>query len=404
MLMDSIIYKDLKINFTNEFSQVWDDKGSRGDSDGAYWRPIATLSGYHPLGDYGCNHYNGVNGQVAVAIVSDINGPSGTALRPPMDYQLVWTDKGSGADADGSIWRPIPPTGYVALGLVCNKGYNKPSFDIMRCVRVDLVISSLVGDPIWDDKGTGSESDFSSWQITPPGAPSGEAYLSAGTFVGVQSHQKPSADVNAYALRFQVALSIFEPSPRPVLHNYDRPSGYEETKLTYISYLPWFTVKDPNLTPATQLLRSPVYRLERFDEYKLIGHGHNTTTAEQTFSWESTTGTSGESYKSFTSTTSIEMGAEWGLGDFFTVSAKLSQSFSHTAGSSSGWTKSTTNTVNVAVPSKLAVAGFTITSTYKLYRQDGTQLSSSVTYSDGDSIFWAQYPPLENFNLKISST
>ena len=134
--METFQFKDLRITFTTQFALQWSDKGSGGKHDGAFWRPVAAgnLNGFYPLGDYGAGNYNDVNGQAAVAVVSDINGASGDALRPPLDYELVWTDTGSGSSRDGSMWRPIPPSGYVALGLVCNNGYDKPALEIIRCV------------------------------------------------------------------------------------------------------------------------------------------------------------------------------------------------------------------------------------------------------------------------------
>lgn len=402
--METFQFKDLRITFTTQFALQWSDKGSGGKHDGAFWRPVAAgnLNGFYPLGDYGAGNYNDVNGQAAVAVVSDINGASGDALRPPLDYELVWTDTGSGSSRDGSMWRPLPPSGYVALGLVCNNGYDKPALEIIRCVRSDLVVASLVGDLVWDDSGTGAKKDFGSWGITPPGAPAGEVYLSPGTFVGVASHSKPNTDPNAYALRLQIPMTHFDPPPTPVLQGYGKPTGFEQSTITYISNLFWFMVRDPNLKPVEQLTKSPVYRLERTDTYTLIGFGYNETSSDQSFNWSVTNGVNGSSSKSFTSTTSIEIGGEWALGPIFTASAKLNQSFSHTTSSTSGWDHSTTRTVNVVVPIKKAVAAFAVESTYKLLRSDGSQVSTNVSYSDGDNIFWTQYPPSEKLNLKIN--
>lgn len=404
MHMEILEFKDLRIAFTTQFNLQWNDAGSGGSHDGAFWRPQKAdgLDGFYPLGDYAVGNYNDATGQTAVALVSDMNGSAGTALRAPTDYDLVWNDSGSGADRDGSMWRPVPPQGYVALGLVCNGGYDKPSLDAVRCVRTDLVMPSLIGDFIWDDTKTHSDQDFGCWQISPPSAPAGEVYLSAGTFVGVASHDKPSTDPNAYTLRFQIPMTHFDPPPTPVLHGYGKPTGFDESTLTYISNLSWFTVRDPNLKPIEQLFKSPVYRLERTDKYTLIGFGYNQSSSEQSFNWAVTNGVSGDSSTSFTSTTGIEIGGEWKLGPMFTASVKLSQSFSYTTTSSSGWEKSTTRTVNVTVGVKKAVAAFAIESTYKLFRQDNTQVSNNVGYSDGDNIFWAEYPPTEETNLKVS--
>lgn len=38
-----------------------------------------------------------------------------------------------------SLWRAVPPVGFVALGDVLARGHHKPAADAIRCVREDLV-------------------------------------------------------------------------------------------------------------------------------------------------------------------------------------------------------------------------------------------------------------------------
>jgi vacuolar protein sorting-associated protein 13A/C len=40
---------------------------------------------------------------------------------------------------EASLWLPVAPPGYVALGCVASRGFNPPDPDCMRCVRMDLV-------------------------------------------------------------------------------------------------------------------------------------------------------------------------------------------------------------------------------------------------------------------------
>lgn len=156
----------------------------------------------------------------------------------------------------------------------------------------------------------------------------------------------------------------------------------------------------PNTDP-NEMVKSQVYRLERTDKYTLIGFGYNETSSDQSFAWSVTNGVNGINSKSFTSTTGIEIGGEWSLRPIFKASAKLNQSFSYTTTSSTGWDHSTTHTVNAAVPVKRAFAAFSIESTYKFFRADGAQVLTNVNYSDGDSIYWTQYPSSEKFKLKV---
>lgn len=188
--------KDLRISFTVNYTFIWSDRGSGARKNGAFWRPL--LKDYYSLGDHCVGHYGAVN-EIA-PMVYDVNGSLGSALRKPTNYTQVWTDKGSGADLMGAMWRPIPPNGYVAMGLVCTERWNKPSLDVVRCIRKDLVIAAHVGDLIWNDRSSGADQDFSAWKIRAPNSTASEIYLAPETFIGRASYyEQPTGD--AYALR-----------------------------------------------------------------------------------------------------------------------------------------------------------------------------------------------------------
>ncbi|KAL6882932.1 hypothetical protein HDV57DRAFT_465618 [Trichoderma longibrachiatum] len=78
-----------------------------------------------------------------------------------LHYERIWKDEGSGADRDGSFWRPVAPAGYVALGDVASgAGWDAaPSVDDVWCVRGDLVTrGGFRPESAWDDKGSGAAS------------------------------------------------------------------------------------------------------------------------------------------------------------------------------------------------------------------------------------------------------
>jgi Vacuolar protein sorting-associated protein 62/Insecticidal Crystal Toxin, P42 len=397
--MTTFAYKDLVIDFTSSFQLIWNDQGSGGEHDGAFWRPLTNtprLQNFYPVGDLGWDNREDVNGTAVIAVVKDAEGNTGTALRQPLRYEQVWKDSGSGSYKDGSMWRPIPPDNYVALGLVCNSGYDPPSLDTIRCVRSDLVVAAYPGKLIWDDKGTNAWSNFGSWRINAPDAPrAGEIYLSPGTFIGAASHTAPTRDANAYALRLLIpeeTPNTPEP-PAPVLRSYSKPADkVGKDSVTYTTILPWFTVKDPNLSPIEQIMKSPEYHLQRVDRYKRFGFGHNNTTAPQTLQWAYEEGTDGSKSKEFSETTGIEFGVTWkaGAGEF---SAKLSQSFTHSETDTKGWFKKETRTVSIEVPVGKAVAAYTLDSAYTLLRSDGSQVTTGVDYEGGGGVYWTQYPP-----------
>lgn len=403
--MDSIRFGNLLINFTTQFTRLWNNKGSPNAAPVGFWRPVPSadfLTDYFPLGDHAVAGHNDINQETLVAVVSEAPAQTeeernkGKALMPPDEFEKVWDDKGSQAYANGAIWRPLPPTGYVAMGLVATDGYDKPSRNTVRCVRADLVIASYISDLIWNNKRSPARLDFSAWGISPPGAAAGEVYLSAGTFVGAASYTKPSVHIAAYSLRMQIPLQVNVPPPAPALAGEQQPSPFEKAEVTHIAKLAWFTVKDPNLSPLQQLRTSPTYRLERSDKYILVGFGHNRSSLNQSFKWTATRGQNGSSLKTLTHTTAIEIGTEWGFnvwGASGKVSAKLSGGLTHTQTSSEGWSTSTAFEVNATVPAQKAVAVYLVQSDYKLLRENGTQLATSISYTDGDSVYWSEYPP-----------
>lgn len=150
----------LEIVDCSMFKLQWNDRGSGAAKDGAFWRPVK--SGYFAVGDLALGNYEEANGDRSALVIKD--GVVG-ATRKPVDYKRVWIDAGSGASKQGSIWQPIPPQGYVAMGCVAQTGYNKPGPDAVRCVRKDLVTRGELSDAIWSDDGSGATEDVSVHEV-----------------------------------------------------------------------------------------------------------------------------------------------------------------------------------------------------------------------------------------------
>lgn len=149
---------------TSSYSLMYNDKGSGAHLDGAFYRPIAP-DGWYILGDYAQGNYNPPQ-QVSITIQVQNDDPANPVLRAPVSYNLIWNDKGSGASMDGSIWQPVPPPGYVALGAVSNTGYSPPSVSQLMCMRFDLVQQTTFGQLIWNDQGSGAHMDGEFYAIT----------------------------------------------------------------------------------------------------------------------------------------------------------------------------------------------------------------------------------------------
>ncbi|VVN17203.1 hypothetical protein PS662_04164 [Pseudomonas fluorescens] len=408
--MESIKLDNLLINFTTEFNRVLDTRNLRTSAAG-FWRPTPApdvLQGYFPLGDVAISSNSNINGFVAAAVVCESALPSvdstkGNALSPPSDFERVWSDAGSGATTTRSIWRAIPPAGYVALGMVCSGDDVKPSFNAVRCVRADLVIAANVGDLIWNDRRSNATKNVSAWNIDPPTAAAGEMYLAPGTFFGVENHSKPETAL-VYALRMQIPLQVTAAPEPPALSGYDAPPAVEAWQVTQIAKLPWFAVKD-SIDPIDQLRTSPYYRLERTDKWKLVGYDRNTSDKARPFKCSAMRAQNPTTAHEFNRFTSIEFEGAWPI-DFprraFNFSANLTKRFTHTEKSAAGWLKSWPQEVIAMAAKNKAVAIYQMESTYQLLREDGTPVTSSIQYTDDESLHLSEYPPEVNCAVTVA--
>jgi hypothetical protein len=410
--MQPITHDNLLINFTTEFYRIWSTNGTKAKL-GTFWRPTPArdaLPGYFPLGDVFIPGNVNINGDMVSAVVceKDLKGAKnskGNALAKPADFELVWKESPTHSVTRTSIWRPIPPVGYVAMGLVCASDHSKPSLNTIRCVRADLVVEANVGDPLWNDKGTGAKLSFSAWTIEPPTAQPGEICFAPGTFVGIQAYNKPTAPDTAYALRMQIPLQITAKPQAPTLNEYVHPTGGEIVEVTQIARLPWFAVRD-HVNPAEQFVNSPYYELKRTDGHVLIGYDHNSSGKTRSAKWIAHRAQNPTGLRVFKSFTSIEIGKAWPsvpLSDLRVTkfSARLPEHFTHTETSASGWNEMRPQVVIAMVAKQTAVAVYQMESHYKLIREDGTQVAVDFGYTDDSSVHLTQYPPE---HIEVAST
>ncbi len=131
------------------------DRGSGGKIDAAFYLPNIP-AGYFMLGSYAQGNYHYPSD--CVLAVKPANQKSRFLLQAPLDWERRWTDKGSGANMDGSIWHPRPQGNeYVCLGSVARKGYQSPALTNYACVHRCLVERLPPASPVWSTKGTGAK-------------------------------------------------------------------------------------------------------------------------------------------------------------------------------------------------------------------------------------------------------
>lgn len=97
-------------------------------------------------------------------------------VRKPLGFKLVGLfsriqgqqsgEIPSDVDNDCSLWLPISPPGYLALGCVAHVGSQPPPNHIVHCVRSDLVTSTTVLECLLNSSANPLfESGFSIWRL-----------------------------------------------------------------------------------------------------------------------------------------------------------------------------------------------------------------------------------------------
>lgn len=167
MSVDYNPFKIETVNFTNnendDFSYMWSNYRSGGNN---YWGSNKTTAfriasdkipnGYANIGDIMTKCHAGqscsINNSTINVLYIKYRNNSNEFSVLPIDYEEVFFSNNEYITA--KCWRPIPPEGYISLGLVWNRGTDKPDFDpsICVCVRDDLITyGELVNtnDNIW---------------------------------------------------------------------------------------------------------------------------------------------------------------------------------------------------------------------------------------------------------------
>ncbi|WP_078962104.1 Vps62-related protein [Streptomyces hygroscopicus] len=400
-------YGALDIAVTSSFHTLWTDRGSKADKDFSAHMPLIGLldglMGWKILGHVGRPHHEDLGGKFAVVIARGAN-PADELLKPPDDFELIWRDKGSGAKADGSVWRPVPPGGYVALSDVWTDSWDKPSASRFACVRKaavnghSYVREGVIGPLIWNDKGSGADWDCSTWSIRTPPYPldsTDRLLLDVGGQVANRSWDKPNRTV--WVLDLPAVVIKKNPAPAPVQTGFAFPEPRETLKvLDRQVTVPCTVISDPGKTPAWQVQNSPFYTLERRTSFYAQMHNHNQTSETQNPSQEVVTGVSNSNSQEFSRKTSITVTAKAGI-EIKGLSAGIETSVAQELGYSTR-TEVTyfqenrhTWTLNTA-PGTAAVA-WSPRHDIRAVRADGDPVGQASLIFDIESRTYTQCPP-----------
>jgi len=116
------------------------------------------------------------------------------------EYKCAWYDEGSDKDLAYSLWNMSAIPNYVALGSIARFGkgrtdWEPPSGDEVKnlvYVHKSICVKGVIGNLIWDDKGSRTKKrNGSIWEVK-SGSDGG---LEANTFYCHDGYDKPQVDV-----------------------------------------------------------------------------------------------------------------------------------------------------------------------------------------------------------------
>lgn len=152
-IIDELTYR-LDTEKVCELMERWDDQGSNAQLNGHFFLPRVKKDQF-TIGGYGAQNRNPPHCVTVVSIPKTNPKNTPELLVAPKDWKLIWTDKGSGAEKNGSMWEAIPPdNNYRCLGTVPQHKYTKPDIPKYRCVYKKLTKKVEAKSVIWTDVGS----------------------------------------------------------------------------------------------------------------------------------------------------------------------------------------------------------------------------------------------------------
>ncbi|MET9290854.1 Vps62-related protein [Streptomyces sp. NPDC003077] len=399
-------YGAVELSFTNRFYFAWNDKKSKAKRDVAIWH--AKIGGtFDPnrrrIGQLVITDYDNPDTRFNQLVAKD--AVSGAEMfKLPVDYQWLWNDKGSGATNYGSIWRPIPPAGYVALSDVFTAGWEKPARDAIWCVRRSYngrayVREGDVGETdLWNDRGSGADRDCSLWPIVPPagiGDDDERLLVPVGGFTFVGHYDRPVTSPVCWVLDVPAEVKKAAGPPIPVMNGYTKPEDTQKVIDRQLT-VPHTMIRDPKREPAWQFEHSPFYTVRRKHNFTLAHHLHNTSDKDQSWGRKITTGVSKATSDAFYINTSISVTTEGGIklgpiGGKSRVNVTVETGYS--TRTDVAYLKLETDEHKLVVPPHKAGALWFAHHELESIRADNTMVPSDVAMSfDINSTVVTQYP------------
>ncbi|MEV7190084.1 Vps62-related protein [Kitasatospora sp. NPDC093102] len=415
MAVGSKVYGDLELAFTDKFEWCYDNDATSCPDWVSFWRPLPP-EGFHALGTVVVPARGAANlkpkadgpmsdEHIVALCVKDAGTTEDGKLPPlarPVDYEEVWNDQGSYGYHRGSVWRPVAPEGYVALGCVAPVySYDKPPLDAIMCVREDLTHAARPVKAFENHKSKGK--DVGVWfndvpqSYTPEDAGDTSQFLIApNTFAAHPKYATPKFLTEMNVLRLTVDAGGSLPTEYPQLEGRELPPERTMEALASTLWLPFTAVRDEAKPVPWKLQKSPFYKVERRVSWLRLAFLNNDTDSDQKESIALTTGLEKEQTSNWNTSLGFSLNYTSGVsfGASATVTVGFSMEYSFGGSVSTKSLESKTITRELTVKPGTAAAAWTGSHTVQVKRADNSRVGPTLELKTA-SVHFDQYPDPE---------
>jgi hypothetical protein len=400
-------FGEVDIAFSRNLQLAWTTWGGHCNLPVAFFNAAPGEGGFFPLGTYGIRGETDPGNPDSSSTSAMMIRPSAQAnpdrppLMPPVGFNEIWNDSGSGCDMDGTCSVPVAPSGYTALGVYFADGHevvpaaNDPN--VMVCVRNDLISEVPAGENFWNDSGSHHNGDISTWFPAARNEPEeSKMCVTAGTFIANTSYDSPGGPTFALCLPVRSVSPSAQPQV-PAMSSRTAAPADPPLQVDHEVEVPFTGIKDPGKPVSWQIENSPFYILKREIGYTCIEFFNNNTEKEATGQWEFASGVTEEETSQFESKVGVEISAKTGvniLGNKVELSASVTTEFGWTKGTAHTAMNSETSSFTYQIPAQHACTLWKLNYTFLVTRADGSNVPGRLEFvTSSRSAAIEQFPP-----------
>ncbi|MEU1629148.1 hypothetical protein ABZ746_28290 [Streptomyces sp. NPDC020096] len=409
-------FGDIDIRYSTARKLVWSSFSARGRRDVNVWlptMPFFSTAPFRPLGTY---VFAGSAQEVKDEAWSETGRPlpllrnrggGQGPLTNPVRYERLWHDRNSGAGLYGSAWRPIPPSGYVALADLWWPGWDEaPPLNAIWCVKQEYASQvyaqgARITPQLWDDRGTGAHEDVAVWGLDAPPTSVTDTterlFLPAQYTTTVNHYNVADPTPTSWVLEVPADVETREVPGPPRMTSTAKPEA-PASVTDRIVRVPCTAVNDPDRSEEWKTENSPFYTIRRQVGYEVAIYGYNRDGSRPVIAGEDIkTGFSKEEEETFAEKTTISVNVSAGVS-FKAISlgadVNITREIGYERRSNIAEFEERSYPKQISIPPQAAGVLWVEVHDLEVYRADNTLVAdATLSFRINNSFVVGEYPP-----------